>query len=89
MFSKSITWSIQTKVRTCRFGQQCQLAVRRGMACWYSEFMFSNEFESHAEESKSIMDLIHDDDLMEYINTMNTQLMSYISKPKYANDLFQ
>lgn len=43
--------------------------------------MVSSQFKSQVDESKSIMDLFHDDDLMEYINSMNTHLMSYISKP--------
>ena len=76
-------------MRTCRFGQQCQLAGRRGRVCFYLEFMVSSQFKSQIDESKSIMDLFHDDDLMEYINSVNTHLMSYISKPKYAKDLFK
>ena len=51
--------------------------------------MVSSQFKSQVDESKSIMDLFHDDDLMEYINSMNTHLKSYISKPKYAKDLFK
>ena len=49
--------------------------------------MVSSQFKSQVDESKSIMDLFHDDDLMEYINSMNTHLMRYISKPKYAKDV--
>ena len=59
------------------------------MGIVWSRLMGSDIEMEQIDESKTGMQLLRDEELMDSVNPMNSTLVSYVNLPRIANDLMK
>lgn len=63
--------------------------VRRGMFSTQYWLICYSTSESFPEETMTIMDFLHDETMVSYLDTTNDALMQYITKPENYKEMMK